>query len=156
MLAKIHVTLWRPTRWQRTKLECKFTSTREFVYPYLTQVLPLWLPVHYNDVIMSAMASQITGVPIVRSVVSSGADQRKHQSSASLVFGRGIHRFPFYAVIMFEFYTDIFDNLSWYPSTVDRVLVLYMKTSWRGHALLITGPLWRESTGHQWTFIIKK
>ena len=41
---------------------------------------------------MSAMASQITGVPIVCSTVSSGADQRKHQSSASLAFLRGIHR----------------------------------------------------------------
>ena len=33
---------------------------------------------HYNDVIMSAMASQITGVSIVYSIVCSGADQRKH------------------------------------------------------------------------------
>ena len=49
---------------------------------------------HYNDVIMSAMASQITGVSIVYSIVCSGADQRKHQSSASLAFVRGIQRWP--------------------------------------------------------------
>ena len=49
---------------------------------------------HYNDVIMSAMASQITSLTIVYSIVYSGADQRKHQSSASLVFVRGIHRWP--------------------------------------------------------------
>ena len=49
---------------------------------------------HYSDVIMSAMASQITGVSIVCSTVYSGADQRKHQNSASLVFVRGIHRWP--------------------------------------------------------------
>ena len=49
---------------------------------------------HYSDVIMSAMASQITGVPIVCSTVCSGADQRKHQSSASLAFVWGIHRWP--------------------------------------------------------------
>ena len=48
----------------------------------------------YNDVIMSAMASHITGVSIVCSTVGSGADQRKHQSSASLAFVRGIHRWP--------------------------------------------------------------
>ena len=48
--------------------------------------------IHYNDAIMSEMASQITGVSIVCSTVCSGADQRKHQSSASLVFVRGIHR----------------------------------------------------------------
>ena len=49
---------------------------------------------YYNNVIMSAMASQITGVPIVYSIVCSGTDQRKHQSSASLAFVRGIHRWP--------------------------------------------------------------
>ena len=49
---------------------------------------------HYNDVIMSAMASQITSVMIAYSTVCSGADQRKHQSPASLAFVRGIHRWP--------------------------------------------------------------
>ena len=35
-------------------------------------------PYHYNDVIMSVMASQITGVSVAYSTVGSGADQRKH------------------------------------------------------------------------------
>ena len=47
---------------------------------------------HYSNVIMRAMASQITGVWSVYSTVCSGADQRKHQSSASLAFVRGNHR----------------------------------------------------------------
>ena len=47
---------------------------------------------HYSDVIMGAIASQIPGVSIVCSNVCSGADQRKHQSSVSLVSVRGIHR----------------------------------------------------------------
>ena len=47
---------------------------------------------HYNDVIMSALASQITGVSIVYLTVFSGADQIRHQSFASLAFLRGIHR----------------------------------------------------------------
>ena len=38
------------------------------------------------------MASQITGVMIVYSTVCWGADQRKHQSSASLAFVWGIHQ----------------------------------------------------------------
>ena len=50
--------------------------------------------VHYSDVMIRAMASQITGVWIVYSIVCSGADQRKHLSSASLAFVRGIHRWP--------------------------------------------------------------
>ena len=49
---------------------------------------------HYGDVIMGAMASQITSLTIVYSNVYSGADQRKHQSSASLTFVWGIDRWP--------------------------------------------------------------
>ena len=49
---------------------------------------------HYNDVTMGAMASQITSLTIVYSTVHSGADQRKHQSSALLAFVRGTHRWP--------------------------------------------------------------
>ena len=41
---------------------------------------------HYNDGIMGAIASQITSLTIVYSIVYSDADQRKHQSSASLAF----------------------------------------------------------------------
>ena len=43
---------------------------------------------------MSAMASQITDVSIVCSTVGSGTDQRKHESSATLAFVRGIHQWP--------------------------------------------------------------
>ena len=49
---------------------------------------------HYDDVITGAMASQITIITIVYSTVYSGADQSKHQSSASLAFVWGIHRGP--------------------------------------------------------------
>ena len=49
---------------------------------------------HYNDVIMGLIASQITSLTIVYSTVYSDVDQRKHQSSASLAFVRGIHRGP--------------------------------------------------------------
>ena len=43
---------------------------------------------------MGTMASQITSLTIVYSTVYSDADQRKHQSSASLAFVGGIHRGP--------------------------------------------------------------
>ena len=52
------------------------------------------IPQHYSDVIISVMASQITSVSFVCPSICSGADQRKHQSSASLTFVRGIHRWP--------------------------------------------------------------
>ena len=75
--------------------------------------------IHYGDVIMGGIASQITSLTVVYSTVYSDADQRKHQSSASLAFVRGIHRgpvnsphkwpvtrktFPFDDVIMFKTY----------------------------------------------------
>ena len=43
---------------------------------------------------MGAIASQITSLTIVHLTVYSGADQRKYESSASLVFVRRIHREP--------------------------------------------------------------
>ena len=49
---------------------------------------------HYSDVKMGTMASLITSLTIVYSTVYSGADQRKHQSSASLAFVWEIHRWP--------------------------------------------------------------
>ena len=73
--------------------------------------------IHYSGVIIGTMSSQITSLTIVYSIVYSGVVQRKHQSSASLIFVRGIHRgpvnsprkwsvtqkmFPFYDVIMLE------------------------------------------------------
>ena len=77
---------------------------------------------YYNGVIMDMMASQITSPTITYSTVYSGADQRKHQSSASLAFVRGIHQslvnsphkwpvtqeiFPFDDVIMGKTYSSI-------------------------------------------------
>ena len=49
---------------------------------------------HYSEVVMGAIAFQITSLAIVYLMVYSGADQRKHQSSASLIFVWGIHRWP--------------------------------------------------------------
>ena len=105
---------------------------------------------NYNDVIMSAMASQIISLTIVYPIVYSGADQRKHQSSASLAFVRGIHRwpvnsphkrpvtrkmFPFNAVIMSATY---FGSLAVYilqlasPSSHSfDINILYLHSIWR-------------------------
>ena len=46
---------------------------------------------------MGAMASEISSLTIFYSTFYSGADQRKHQSSASLAIVRGIHRWPVYS-----------------------------------------------------------
>ena len=53
--------------------------------------------IHYIDVMMTTMASQITSFTVVYSIVYSGADKKKHQSSASLAFVReftGTSEFP--------------------------------------------------------------
>ena len=78
---------------------------------------------HYRDVIMGAIASQITSIKIVYSTVYSDVDQRKYQSSASLAFVRRIHRGPVNSPHkgpvtrkMFPFYDVIMDY--WCPGSV--------------------------------------
>ena len=75
-------------------LKQRITRSFNFQYTLITsQLKPVvgWV-VYYNDVIMGALASQITSLTIVYSDVYSDADQRKHQRSASLAFMRGILR----------------------------------------------------------------
>ena len=89
----------------------------------------------YSDVIMGAITSQITSLAIVYSTVYLGTDQRKHQSSASLAFVRGIHRwsvnsphkgpvtwkmFPFHDVIMNSLVKNTLICFvgAWYPFTM--------------------------------------
>ena len=90
-----------------------------------TQAVRKWPHIHYSDVLMRMMASQISSVSIVHSTVCSGADQRKHQSSVSLAFVSGIHRWPvntphkgqvtqkmsFDDVIMLQSYTMVFFSM---------------------------------------------
>ena len=78
------VTHWQWMSYQRTISLSNFV-TRAFAV------------LHYSDVIMSGMASQISSPTIVYSTVhSSGADQRKHQSSLCGEFTRAqwINRWP--------------------------------------------------------------
>ena len=90
---------WPEVAWWRRTLEfngprpCLHTLYLAGMKPFTSSLLHgLWS--HYNDVTMSAMPSQITSLAIVYSILDSGADQRIHQSSASLAFVRGIHRSP--------------------------------------------------------------
>ena len=76
--------------WSGPLFAKKLVQSNLFEILYRKRLLCL----HYSDVIMGAMASQITSLTIVYSTVYSGAHQRKHQSSASLAFVWGIHRWP--------------------------------------------------------------
>ena len=79
-----HYTELNTTEWQ-----LKLCSDYE-----LCGQLGVFFGLHYNNVIMGAIACQITSLTIVYSTDYSDADKRKHQSSASLAFLRGIHRGP--------------------------------------------------------------
>ena len=85
----ILIVLW-PV-WSRHRYDHKIT-TRIITSSILICDIRVRLTLSYSDVIMGVIASQITGVLIVCSTVCSGAEQRKDQSSASLVFVRGNHR----------------------------------------------------------------
>ena len=105
--------------WQRNAKHPVFRD----ILLYSLQVAYLCIVmIHYDDVIMSTIASQITSLTIVYSTIYSGADQSKDQSSASLAFVWGIHRgpvnsphkcpvtrkmFPFDDVIMYTLWMNI-------------------------------------------------
>ena len=112
---------------QQTNLQIGWMGKESWlnvVVHYVSLMTP-WQGNHYNDVIMGTIVSQITSLTIVYSTVYSDADQRKHQSSASLAFVRGIHWgavnslhkwpvtrkvFPFDDVIMIFHITGYFQN----------------------------------------------
>ena len=118
---------------------------------YVPNILP-WINIfmfHYCDVTMGTNASHIASLTIVYSTVYSGADQRKHQSSASLAFVRGIHRrpvnsphkwpvtrkmFPFDDVIMYQrvhLATIMGHSMSWCVLIQFFVLqILVAQTNW--------------------------
>ena len=89
------IDLWKNLRQNIlcTRLElCRVCSC---MFVWFAPVNVAHMPqIHYSDVMMSAMASQITSVLIVYSTVCSDAGQRKHQSSASLAFVWRNHRWP--------------------------------------------------------------
>ena len=95
---------------------------------------------HYDDVTMTLMASQITSLTIVYSTVYSGADQRKHQSSASLVFVRGIHRGPVNSPHKWPVTRKMFpfDDVIMTYVEVNQVQQLWWKSLWWRYITAIT------------------
>ena len=95
----VKMTIFSSQCWESSAIDTiwqkELTQSIQFTLAYKTTFLEGnfrdALEPHYSDVIMSAIASQITSLTIVYSTVYLDADQRKHQSSASLAFVRGIH-----------------------------------------------------------------
>ena len=76
---------------------CVMISGLMHSFIFLIPLKTFWYRVnhcHYNDVIMTTIASQITSLTVVYSTVYSDVDQSKHQSSASLAIVWWIHRGP--------------------------------------------------------------
>ena len=86
------MSIWRMPIWALIKCRLSVVSGSKWAAGKIITTVMSELT-HYCDVIMSATASQITGVSFVYSVVCSDADQRK-QSFVSLAFVREIHRWP--------------------------------------------------------------
>ena len=68
-------------------------TTSHYLNPWHRSVTHRYIIGYYSDVMMSAMASQITSLTIVYSTVFSGADQRKHVVTCNLS-GDIIHNGP--------------------------------------------------------------
>ena len=91
----------------------------------------LWECFHYGDVIMNAMASQITSLTIVYSTVYSDADQRKHQRSASLTFVQWIRWWPVNSLHKGPVTQKMFpfdDVIMLYPASADITLDIHQLT----------------------------
>ena len=111
---------------------------------------------HYNDVIMGVMASQITSLMIIYSIVYSGADQRKYQSSASLAFVRGIHRWPVNSLHkgpvtrkMFSFDDIIMKEIFWYHWCCSCMETMWCRSRWRTNLIIfqnIQYEIWNTKT----------
>ena len=118
---------YKRMKWQRLAGHQKFCDTiavsafKRNVHNEKLSVRLMWFLYHYNDVIMSAIASQTTGLTIIYSTVCSAVDQRKHQSSAPLAFVRGIPR--------------------GHKRLSKELRRQWFKTPWR--------PLWRHCDEHQ-------
>ena len=88
-------SLWRHGNVIAVPVRQKQVSrTSNCIQHCLWNIITCPCPSHYSDVTMGSIASQITSLTTVSSTDYSDADQRKHQSSASLAFVRGIHRRP--------------------------------------------------------------
>ena len=113
---------------------------------------------HYDDVIMTMLASQITSLTVVYSIVYSGVNQRKHQSSASLAFVREIHRgpvnFPHKWPVtrkMFPFDDVIMDDiLPVIPKKSYHALNWFHKVTGYAQQIGITGNYTVSESTYQW------
>ena len=125
---------------------------------YSKHLLYIHLRAHYDDVIMTMLESQITSLTVVYSIVYTGVQQRKHQSSASLAFVREIHRgpvnfphkwpvtrqmFPFDDVIMCIIYSTKSQNLS---TCILATRVYIADVAWL-MTVAIVSPFGKDCTG---------
>ena len=90
---------------------------------------------------MGMVASQITRIMIVYSTIHSGEDQRKHQSSTTLAFVWGIHRWPVnslhkWPVTQKMFPFDDFSIIIWVNN--DSYLSIFSGCMQRSPTLVVT------------------
>ena len=92
---------------------------------------------------MGAIACQITGLSIVCSAVCSGVDHRKHQSSTSLAFVRGIHRWPVKSLHKRQITRNMFpfDDVIMSDGNIDMTSWLHCWTANKNNSKL--GDMWK-------------
>ena len=121
--------------------------------------------IHYNDVIMGTIASQITSLTIINSTVCSDADKENIKAPRHWLCAGN-------SLVTGEFPTQMASNeenvaIWWRHHVITRSqqclsflvgLLNYSDVTWascRHTNVLITGLLWRETTGERWIPITK-
>ena len=117
----------------------------------LTHNSHVFYHLHYDDVIMGTIASQITCLTSVYSTVYSGADQSKHQSSASLAFVWGIHRGPVNSSHKWPVTRKMFpfdDVIMWLLHvrySLQSINMLYLNTGGKQHLIFVLNRCYKLS-----------
>ena len=126
-----------------------YISGKTFLTTYMPNIPHVYIFInHYNDVIISATTFYITSVSIVCSTICSSADQRKHQSSASLAFVRGIHWWPENVSSWWRHHVAW--NMSQLTNTIFHTPTLLL---FNVLTIFSNSPTWMSSTSERWTYI---
>ena len=151
-----HETIWCAIWPQLCHMFWLSSNTSLYVIGQPGLFVTMWR-IHYIDVIMTTMASHITSLTVVYSTVYSDADQRKHQSSASLAFVWGIHRERWIPRTKGQLRRKCLNSMTSSWNTYHSALLIILASIYNanGHANITLSPEWSPRLANPSSKILK-